>query len=109
MKKMFGPKNGTSEPQNGLSFNIYHVIEPNFEKKISLKLYHQGARISRGLKTAKKMAYGKPSSLVVEFQTKIYFLWFNIKKYVEAQAILRFGSMIFKPKHFFIIGHFIRK
>ena len=48
------------------------------------------------------MAYGKPSSLVVEFQTKIYFqIWFNIKKYVEAQAILRFGSMIYKPKHFF--------
>ena len=29
MKKMFGPKNGTSEPQNGLSFNTYHDIEPN--------------------------------------------------------------------------------
>ena len=69
------------------------------KKKISLKFY-QWARISRGLKTAKKMAYGKPSSLVVEFQTKIYFqIWFNIKKYVEAQAILRFGSMIFKPLH----------
>ena len=48
MKKMFGPKNGTSKPQNGLSFNIFHDIEPNFEKKISLKLYHQGARISIG-------------------------------------------------------------
>ena len=50
---MFWPKNGTSKPQNGLSFNIYHDIEPIFEKKINWKLYHQGARISRGLKTAK--------------------------------------------------------
>ena len=65
---MFGPKNGTSKPQNGLSFNIFHDIEPNFEKKFSLKLYHQGARISRGLKTA-KMAYENTSPLVVEFQT----------------------------------------
>ena len=29
MKKMFWHKNGTSEPQNGLSFNTYHDIEPN--------------------------------------------------------------------------------
>ena len=28
---------------------------------------------------------------------------------VEAQAILRFGSTIFMPKHFFIFGRFIRK
>ena len=48
MKKMFGPKNGTSKPQNGLSFNIYHDIEPLFEKNICFKLYHQGARISTG-------------------------------------------------------------
>ena len=29
MKKMFWQKYGTSKPQNGLSFNIYHDIEPN--------------------------------------------------------------------------------
>ena len=53
MKKMFGPKNGTFKPQNGLSFNIFHHIEPNLEIKFSLKFYHQGAWISRGLKRAK--------------------------------------------------------
>ena len=48
------------------------------------------------------MAYENPSPLVVEFQTKFYFqIWFNVMKYVEAQAILRFGSTIFKPKQFF--------
>ena len=54
-------KNRTSKPQNGLSFN-------QIWEKISLKFYHQGARISTGLKTA-KMAYENPSPLVVEFQT----------------------------------------
>ena len=48
------------------------------------------------------MAYGNPSPLVVEFQTIFFFkIWFNVMKYVEAQAILRFGSTIFRPKHFF--------
>ena len=30
MKKMFWPKNGTFKPQNGLRFNIFHDIEPNY-------------------------------------------------------------------------------
>ena len=48
------------------------------------------------------IVYEKPSPLAVEFQTKFYFqIWFNVMKYVEAKAILRFGSTIFKPKHFF--------
>ena len=56
------------------------------------------------------MAYGNPSPLVVEFETKFFFkIWFNVMIYVEAQAILRFESTIFRPKHFFIIGRFIRK
>ena len=49
-----------------------------------------------------KMAYGNPSPLVVEFETKFFFkIWFNVMIYVEAQAILRFESTIFRPKHFF--------
>ena len=34
MKKMFWHKNGTSKPQNGLIFSIYHDIEPIFEKNL---------------------------------------------------------------------------
>ena len=37
----------------------------------------------------------------IEFKTKFHCQRFNVKKYVEAQAILRLGSMIFMPKHFF--------
>ena len=48
------------------------------------------------------MAYGNPSPLVVEFETNFFFkIWFNVMIYVEAQAILRFESTIFRPKHYF--------
>ena len=47
-------------------------------------------------------ATGNPSPLVVEFQTKFFSqIWFNVMICVEAQAILRFESTIFRPKHFF--------
>ena len=43
-----------------------------------------------------------PRPPVIESQIKSYFqICFNVKKCVVAQAILRVGSMIFKPKHFF--------
>ena len=93
MKKMCWPKNGTSKAQNGLSFNIYHYIEPNFEKEISFKLYHQGARISIG---------HFPSPLMVEFETNFFPPnLVQVMIYVEVQAIFRFESTIFRLIDFF--------
>ena len=63
--------------------------------KLSLKFYHQGARISKGHFSC-FWGFENPSPLMLEFQS------------IEGQDIWRCGSMIFKPKPFFFkIGRFI--
>ena len=48
-EKMFWLINPSSKPLNDMKFiNIFHNYGPNFEIRLSLKFYYQGAAISEG-------------------------------------------------------------
>ena len=93
MKEMFWLKNHTFKPQNGLGFNKYHNIEPNFEIKSSLIVYHPGTGISWGLKTAKdcslikdtmqKYTFIKKSAISAQSLWNFVIIWYSWVSYFD--------------------------
>ena len=102
-KKCFGIK--MVLPNLKMAWASTHIMTLNqiYEKKLVWNSTTRGLGFPVAQKQL-KIAHRNPSPLVVEFQI-IFFsqIRFNVMIYVEAQAVLKFGSTIFMPKHFFHI------